>query len=227
MDYSFNFSWNLWGRIITESLRGKTLARIFLNHALSDIEVTGKILDLGSSSDSASYNRFLKYQKPFEIVHTDFYKDGVGLLKLDLEKSFAILDASFDAITCFNTLEHIYNFRNLINESHRVLKSGGVFVGSTPFLVNYHADPHDYFRYTHEAIKKMFGEAGFVCEKMITLSLGPQSAAAFFALQTMPRILRPLFYSLAMLADLLIVAIKPSQRMKYPLGYVFVFRKST
>jgi len=50
--------------IFVEALRGKSLHRTLMNYALSEFEVSGNILDLGSGSDSASYNRFLKYKPP-------------------------------------------------------------------------------------------------------------------------------------------------------------------
>lgn len=218
-------SLSLVREIFIESFRGKTLARILLNHELSKIEVGGKILDLGSSKESASYNRFLKYREPYTVTRTDFYSDGPGMVRLDLEKPFSLSDASFDTMTCFNVLEHIYNYCNVIAESYRVLKPGGVFVGSTPFLVNFHADPHDYFRYTHEALENMFVEAGFSCEKMISLSFGPLSVAAFFLTRITPSFLNFLFFIPAILLDALIIKVKPIQRGRYPLGYVYIFKK--
>lgn len=218
-------SWEFIKTVFFESLRGKTLARILLNHALSEIEVAGKILDLGSSKESASYNRFLQYQTPYEVTRTDFFKSGPGLIQLDLEKPFYLPDTSFDAVTCFNVLEHLYNYRNCIAESYRVLKPGGVFVGSTPFLVNYHADPHDYFRYTHEAIEKMFGEAGFATEKIISLGFGPFSVAALYITFALPTFLHCLVLIPAIFMDALVLRFKPSQHARYQLGYVFIFKK--
>lgn len=211
--------------ISKELLRGKSLARTFLNLNLQDVELSGEILDLGSKSKSASYNRFLQYKNPYNITHTDLEKSGEDILKLNLEEDFSIENNRYDAITCFNVLEHIYNHKNLIKESFRILKSDSVFVGGTPFLVNYHADPHDYFRYTHEAIEKMFTETGFRLEKMIYLGYGPILASLAMQLHTFPKIFRPFFFFASVFFDYIILKFKHSQRLRYPLGYLYVFRK--
>lgn len=215
----------LIGPIITESFRGKTLSRTLLNLALQEVELTGSVLDLGSSTESASYQRFLRYHEPVKKTFTDFYRSGENIVKLDLEKSFGLPDGVYDHITCFNTLEHIYDYRNLVKESWRVLKSGGTFVGGTPFLVNYHPDPHDYFRYTHEAIEKIFTEAGFVKERITSLGFGPLGAAASFFEIILPGWLRWLVVIPSVLLDRVILSLKPLQRGRYPLGYVYIFRK--
>lgn len=226
MDIHPKISLRFIKQIFIESFRGKTLARIFLNHALSSVRLSGSILDLGSSAKAASYHRFLQYAKPYHLTHTDLYNEGAGVTKLDLEKPFTLADSSFDHITCFNALEHVYDFRNVIHESYRALKAGGTFVGSTPFLVNYHADPHDYFRYTHEAIAKIFTEAGFVRERTVYLGFGPFTAAAQFITRVAPAWINFLFIIPAMLLDTLILRLKPRQRGKYALGYMYVFRKA-
>ncbi|MEM3393038.1 MAG: class I SAM-dependent methyltransferase [Candidatus Bathyarchaeia archaeon] len=40
--------------------------------------------------------------------------------------------SSFDLITCFETIEHLYNPELMINEAYRILKPNGVFIISTP-----------------------------------------------------------------------------------------------
>jgi SAM-dependent methyltransferase len=212
-------------RLSKELLRGKSLARTLLNFYLQDIELTGNILDLGSKSNSGSYNRFLKHIDPYKIIFTDWHKSGEGIIKLNLEERFGIEDNKFDFITSFNVLEHIYNYKNVVEESFRILKLGGVYIGQTPFLVNYHADPNDYFRYTHQAIEKMFKESGFVCQKMIYLGFGPLSASYAIRSHIYPKFLRPIFAIFAILLDMVIVKVKRSQKFKYPLGYLYIMKK--
>lgn len=212
--------------LIRETWRGKTLARIFMNQTLKKIQVSGTILDLGSSTEGASYNRFLQFQEPFTVTHTDFFKNEENLIQLNLEEPFQnIQDETYNTITCFNTLEHIYNYKNTVQESYRILKNGGIFVGGTPFLVNYHADPHDYFRYTHEAIEKIFLAEKFQLEKMVSLGYGPFTVSAMYSANILPKILRIVVILPALLLDWVVLKLKPSQRGKYPLGYVYIFKK--
>ena len=222
-----NISFSLFKVFIKEMLKGKSLVRTLLNISLMEIELTGDILDLGSKSNGASYNRFLQKDKNCKITFTDWHEGGEGIIKLNLEEKFAIEDNKFDFITSFNVLEHIYNYKNVVEESFRILKPGGVYIGQTPFLVNYHADPNDYFRYTHQAIEKMFEEVGFVCQKMIYLGFGPCAAAFSLRSHIYPNFLRPIFATLAILMDMVIVKIKKSQKFKYPLGYLYIMKKDS
>ncbi|MDP2684200.1 MAG: methyltransferase domain-containing protein [bacterium] len=211
--------------IIKELLKGKSLPRIFLNINLKNSKVSGHVLDLGSKSSSASYNRFLQKEDNCKMTFTDWHESGEDIIKLNLEEPFNIEDNNYDFITSFNVMEHIFDYNNLVKESYRILKSGGVYIGQTPFLVNYHADPNDYFRYTHQAIEKIFEEAGFICQKMIYLGFGPLSASLSLKLHIIPKILRPFFTLCAIGFDFIILKLRKSQRLRYPLGYLFVFKK--
>lgn len=216
----------LISRIIVESWRGKTIGRTLMNHALESIYPTGAILDLGSSTESASYHRFLKYKEPYTLTYTDWYKSGGNMMQLDLEKPFQLESDTFDYVTCFNVLEHLYHVENVVHESHRILKQGGTFIGATPFLVNYHPDPYDFNRPTHEAIEKFFTKAGFTCEKMVSLGFGPLTASLDISFHVFPKFLRPLIACITLFFDSIILRLKNSQRLRYPLGYVFVYKKS-
>lgn len=216
---------NFFKIVFKETLKNKSLPRILLNYNLSSIETTGQILDLGSKSNKASYNRFLKCAPNSKITYTDWHKEGENIIKLNLEETFPISANTYDTVTCFNVLEHIYNMENTVQESYRILKSGGLFVGQTPFLVNYHADPHDYFRYTDEAIEKKFTEAGFVLEKMIYLGFGVFSASFALRAHIYPKFLRPFFTVFFIGLDNFIMRIKKNQVFRYPLGYLYLMRK--
>lgn len=210
-----------------ETWRGKTLDRILLNYYLRRVELSGDILDLGSSSKQASYNRFIKYKEPYKIKYTDLYKntDDPEIINLDLEKEFPIAENSFDNITCFNVLEHIYDYDNLISESYKVLKPEAKFIGSVPFLVNYHADPNDYWRYTWQTLERIFVSNGFKVSKIIVLSFGPLSAG-FSQIEFMfPKIVKVFILYINIFLDNIIVKFKKFLKFKHPLGYVFIFTK--
>jgi len=82
--------------------------------------------------------------------------------KCNLEtESLPFEDNSVETIFCFNVLEHIYNHKNVINEVYRVLKPNGKFYISVPFLLNKHADPYDFFRYTDTTLDRLHSEVGF------------------------------------------------------------------
>ena len=215
---------SLFKCILVETLKGKSLARILMNQTLTDVTITGDIIDIGSGSDSASYNRFLKFKKPYNIIFTDFYKNGKNIIKLNAENKFDIKDKTYDVVLCFNLLEHVFNYRNVVTESHRILKKSGTFIGFTPFLILFHPDPNDYFRYSHQALERLFEEEGYKCEKIKYCGLGPFTAAYNTVMGLIPKILRPVFLIPCLSLDFVICKVGKNS-LKYPLGYMFIFKK--
>jgi SAM-dependent methyltransferase len=220
-----NISSELIKIFIVEGLRGKGFHRTMVNYFLSQQSLTGEILDLGSSLPGASYHRFIQYIEPFKVTCTDLYHEGPDLLKLDLEQTFPISSNKYDAVLCVNVLEHIYNHKNLINEAYRVLKPGGIFVGSVPFLIHYHPDPHDYFRYTHETLWRLFSECNFQNISIHNLGFGPYLAGYLQRSHLFPSwISLPLsLYHLA--KDLLLMPFIKKHKYKYPVRYAFIMQK--
>jgi SAM-dependent methyltransferase len=64
-------------------------------------------------------------------------------------------DETVDVIICTETLEHVANPQAVMNEIHRLLRPGGVLIGSIPFLYPVHADPHDFQRFTPEGLRTL------------------------------------------------------------------------
>jgi len=222
---NIKISWSLLKTILIETLKGKSLGRILMNHTLSRFELSGLVIDIGSGSDKASYYRFLKCKKGTKIIYTDFYKESPVITKFDLEKPFPIEKDKFDYVICFNVLEHIYNYENVIKESYRILKKDGIFIGSTPFLINYHPAPNDYFRYTHHALIKLFKENKFMCQEMKYLGFGPFSAALSQWILLFPKFIRILFVFPCIIFDVLLNMLSKYYRMRHALGYFYIFKK--
>lgn len=66
-----------------------------------------------------------------------------------------LVPASVDAVLCCEVLEHVRDARICCREILSVLKPGGRFVFSVPFLFPIHADPHDFLRFTHEGVRQL------------------------------------------------------------------------
>jgi SAM-dependent methyltransferase len=84
----------------------------------------------------------------------------------DLDPSFGHLvvdvtgmdfDQEFDAIICSNVLEHVYDGANAVERLRRALKPGGQLFVSVPFMFPLHDEPHDYWRYTEHALRRLLG----------------------------------------------------------------------
>src|SRR3989344_7021009 len=125
---------------------------------LSTLSIDGEILDLGGSCN-ADYHKLIHGKHTFTTVNLD--KANGCDVYADLEQPFPIKNDIYNAVVCMNTLEHLFNYRQFLNEAHRVLQEGGTFVIIVPFLIQVHPSPHDYFRFSGEALSRIFQEAGF------------------------------------------------------------------
>lgn len=68
---------------------------------------------------------------------------------------------SVDCVLLTEVLEHIYEPKKALHEIHRILSRGGHVVGSVPFAIGEHEQPHDFHRYTSFCLKQMFEDCDF------------------------------------------------------------------
>lgn len=208
--------------LIIETLRGKSFGRTLFNYELKLPKVNGKILDLGAGRARPSYYRFLGVKDKTEVVTVDISSEKSPDFIADLENPFPFKSNSFDYIFAFNILEHIYNFKDFLEESYTVLKNDGKIYGVVPFLANVHGDPHDYFRYTETALLKILKEARFKNINIKALGFGPFTAAYSQIESLLPKIIRLLAIFICIYIDKLLFRIGNN---KWPLGYLFMCRK--
>ena len=214
---------NLFKDLIRETFRGKTLPRILTNNRMRKTkEVGGSILDLASGNQRPSYYRFLKIDKEAKITSVDISDERSPDIRADLEKPFPFKDAEFDNIFCFNMLEHVFNYSNVINESARVIKDNGRMVGTVPFLGSVHGDPDDYFRYTKSTLKRVFKKAGFKEIKIEAIGQGPFAVNYYLAEPFISKYLKIFFLFPALFLDKIIYKLNKNHgRSKYVLMYYF------
>lgn len=213
--------------IIWGVYKNKSTVRTLMNYELSQVpSLRGDILDLGSTNSRPSYFKFLRLDDAASIVSCDLSSDSD--VRADFEKGLPFSDERFDYILCLNLLEHIFNFNNLSYEMHRVLKRGGTLIGFVPFLIRIHNDPNDYFRYSGQALEKVFREAGFLRVYIRPIGAGPMTASYAQMEPYIPRVIRLLFISIARSADLVLKKVKPSiNESRHPLGYFFTCEKNS
>jgi len=70
-------------------------------------------------------------------------------------------DNSFDCAFGTEVLEHCPDPEIVLKETSRVLKPGGVFFFTVPFLWNLHEVPHDEYRYTPFSLERHLKNSGF------------------------------------------------------------------
>lgn len=209
-------------RTITRGLLdGKSLVRIYQNQELLRAPIMGRVLDIGHGGDTA-YLDFLPPQAG-RILETIDPKLGSAI---DFETDrLPYQDASFDGVLLLNVLEHVFAYDHLLRESARLLKPGAPLVGFTPFLVRYHPDPRDFFRYTDEALRRMLDASGYHDVSVVPVGEGPFLAALNVFVLSLPRPLRLIFALKAWVLDAVFLFMRPKARPIYPMGYHFVAYK--
>ena len=65
-------------------------------------------------------------------------------------------DASFDVVLCTQVLEHCDDPAQAVRELRRVTAPGGRVLASTHGVQVYHPSPVDYWRWTHEGLRRLF-----------------------------------------------------------------------
>jgi SAM-dependent methyltransferase len=204
----------------------RSLLRRAQYDALAEVEIDGKILDIGGSKKSG-YQELIKGNHSFTTAGID---EAYGIdLVFDAQKPWPIEDASYEAVFFINLLEHLYGYQNAVSESYRVLKQGGKVVGVVPFMFNVHGSPNDYFRYTKSALEQIFKDAGYSEVSVEELGTGAFSVIyhclmSFIRWNWLANLLINFFVSV----DKIIFKIKPVNKLSatyMPLGYIFVCRK--
>lgn len=139
-------------------------SRSQLQDFLKQIDITGKtVLDVGAGSKEHWARNWTKGE-PKEYKTADVVVDLETNYEIDLnDEGFKIIDnpfgeRSFDVVFCIETLEHVWNPWQAVNNLSLVCR-GELYI-STPFLNPIH-DSWDYLRYTDEWFEKVLPMVGF------------------------------------------------------------------
>ena len=95
-----------------------------------------------------------------DLEQPTYYADVEPDLKWD-GKTIPVADASFDCVMATEFLEHYAEPDKILAEIHRVLKPGGVFFATVPFIWNLHEVPYDEYRYTPYSLERLLRTAGY------------------------------------------------------------------
>ena len=121
-------------------LRHRELRRVF--NTRKDI-----VLDIGSGSQ-----RLDDYVIALDIV--DY--EGVDVI-CDVH-ALPFRAGSIDGSTSWGVLEHLDNPYKVVQGLHECTRPGGRSLHMIPFMFPFHASPADYFRFTHEGVKRLFAD---------------------------------------------------------------------
>ncbi len=88
--------------------------------------------------------------------------DHVLDLTIDISEIDKVLDGKrFGTIFCLSVLEHCDQPFKMAENMTKLLAPGGKVYISAPFAWMFHGYPSDYWRFTHEGIKKLFPDIEF------------------------------------------------------------------
>ncbi len=152
---------------LTESNLDTYFIRVSILKALENnlINFEGRLLDIGCGK--MPYKQFILNNSEVkeyigldietalvydEAVNPDFRWDGIKM---------PFIDNSFSCAMGTELLEHCFEPEITLKEIHRVLKPGGVFFFTVPFLWNLHEVPYDAYRFTPFSLEHHLTKSGF------------------------------------------------------------------
>lgn len=123
-------------------------------------KITGRTLDVGCG------------QKPYE--HLMSSSEYVGL-EIDSPENrmkknadafydgtkFPFEDGEFDSVLANQVFEHVFNPDEFLGEVNRVLKPGGMFLMTVPFVWDEHEQPFDFARYSSFGLQALLSAHRF------------------------------------------------------------------
>jgi len=101
-----------------------------------------------------------------EYVRADMQAGPRVDVVVDLTRPFDEVDATlggrrFGTVFCLSVLEHCGQPFAMAENLTRLVRPGGRVVVSVPFAWRFHAYPSDYWRFTHEGVKRLFPRLEF------------------------------------------------------------------
>ena len=209
-------------------LKKDTLLRVLQIYECLNIALYGISIEFGAiDNKNKTFSSFVKGKSRFHYSNKKSNKK-LKVFYSDLTKKLNISSNKYNNVLFFNIFEHLSEYKLAFSEIYRIMKKGGFFIGSVPFIYQIHAAPNDYFRFSKQFFKLNLKKYGFKKAKVKALGFGPFTAS-YSLLHPYLRYL--LFLSqicllLAYILDSFIqIFVKTDLKEIFPVGYFFIAKK--
>lgn len=130
-----------WSKKEGSIIAGRGKAARIVERFMSNAQNAPRLLDVGSGQ-GIFLETLPAYFKVDVADYADFLsanakKRAVSFTALDLNGAWPFEDASYDAVTAWNVLEHLENPFHFAREAARVLRPGGLLFVSIPNILNW------------------------------------------------------------------------------------------
>jgi SAM-dependent methyltransferase len=137
--------------------------RLLFAYAEAAKLVKGNLLDIGCGegrgleflrANVEHYTGIDKIQEVLDVLKQKYPADT--FLQMNIPPFKGLADNTFDTAVSFQVIEHIEADEAYVKEAHRVLKTGGHFIVSTPNIkMSLTRNPWHVREYTHESLKAL------------------------------------------------------------------------
>lgn len=126
-------------------------------------QLRGRLLDVGCGNQP--YREFLHTHAPDITEYVGLDIDGGRYEQPNVRwdgKTMPFHGGEFHCALLTEVLEHCPEPNQTLLELHRVLSPGAYVLATVPFIWPLHYIPHDEYRYTPFALRRLFDDSGFV-----------------------------------------------------------------
>jgi hypothetical protein len=172
---------NKYKRLLFSSLLSPcrpTIRNFEMSEIYRYVESSEKCLNIGSSVYSRLGTKFWRGSRlrHLSVVNLDIEAGSNVDIVADACQPLPFNDSEFDLIVAQAVFEHLVDPQFTVNEIQRVGSNQAYIFLTIPFLQGYHADPHDYQRFTINGVQVLFSGFQLVA---CGVSSGPFSAVAW------------------------------------------------
>lgn len=195
---------------------------------VNKISLKGKSLEFGAYKFSKkNFSSHFKGEKKFQFTNLKSDRKN-NIIGANLNKKLNFKTNFYDNLVIFNVLEHLNDHSMSLRELNRILKKGGIVIGSTPFLYQIHGAPKDYLRFTKQYLLEKFKINNFNTVYIKSLGYGPFLACfsiLFPYFKFLPIINYIIFLMCLIFDSFLQIFTRTKLNEIFPLGIFFIVKK--